>query len=65
MGETPGQWTERKPGVWRSADGMVEIEVSEGYPHMGEGPHVKVSEFDPEKGTKGGMRVVDKIFVKE
>lgn len=65
MGSNADQWVERKPGFFRSPDGKIEIEISTGHPHMGEGPHVKVMEFDPTKGKKGGMRVVEKIFVEE
>ncbi len=62
MGPNAADWIERKPGFHRSPDGKVEIEISSGHPHMGEGPHVKIMEFDPTKGKKGGFRVVEKIF---
>jgi len=41
---------------------LPEIEISGGHPHRGEGPHVKVMKFDPDKGEKGGFRVIEKIF---
>ena len=65
MGRNANDWIERKPGFFRSPDGKMEIEISTGHPHMGEGPHVKIMEFDPKKGKKGGMRVVEKIFVED
>ncbi len=45
-------WIERKPDFFRSPDGKLEIEISSGHPHMGEGPHVKIVEFDPTKGKR-------------
>ena len=62
MGKESGKWTERKPGFYRSPDGTTEIELSEGHPYLNEGPHMKVMKFDPKKGSKGGIRVVEKIF---
>lgn len=58
-------WTERKPDFWRKKDGSMEIEISPGHQSTGEPPHIKVLKFDPNKGKKGGMRVIEKIFVEE
>ncbi len=62
MGSNVDDWVERKPDFFASPDGKIEIEISGGHPHMGEGPHIKIMEFDPTKGTKGGFRVIEKIF---
>ena len=48
-------WVDRKPDVWRKKDGSMEIEISPGHKNPPEPAHVKVSEFDPNKGKKGGM----------
>lgn len=58
-------WVERKPDFWRKKDGSMELELSPGHTTTGEGPYVKVLRYDPNKGKKGGMRVVEKLFVEE
>lgn len=58
-------WVKRKPNFWRKKDGTTEIEISPGHTTTGEPAHVKVFQYDPNKGEKGGMRVIEKIFAEE
>ena len=61
-------FTEIKPGWFEgTVDGKkLKIEWQPGgEPVMGEGPHVKIMQWDPDKGKKGGWRTTDKFFIEE
>jgi hypothetical protein len=61
-------FTEIKPNWWEGVHNGKKRRIEwqpGGEPVMGEGPHVKIMEWDPGKGGKGkgGYRVIDKYFI--